>query len=460
MNRAFRTLPLMLLVLAQACGDDDDGDAPTTADFTVRIENIGPTPRALSAGVFNIPVGATDPGALVNTGDAYEFQVTASPGDRLSFVSMFVPSNDYLIATGENGVELFLEPTGQPLNGSITNQLTIWDAGTEEDQPLGEGDNQANPGGAVGQPAPNIGPSDDDPTVRLADAANLPAVSQIVAVTVTTTQTMAGQVTTFTVRIENVSDDSTLNLMGGGNRNVIVTPGVWAVHAPNQDAPFFAVGEADRGLGLESLAEDGNPAPLEITTSSALGPVVPLSPGAFVVFDGDDPLGMIGDTASAGLEDVAEDGMNTVLASEFAAAAGTQTSGTFMMPVGSMAAGPIGPGQSYEFSFRATAAASLTFASMYIQSNDAYLAPAVGGISLFQADGPVSGDVTSQIRLYDAGTEVNEASGLGPNQAPRSAVDTGMAESGAIQLLSDVNDGFTYQTVMETLRVTITSTAS
>jgi hypothetical protein len=44
---------------------------------------------------------------------------------------------------------------------------------------------------------------------------------------------------------------------------------------------------------------------------------------------------------------------------------------------------------------------------------------------------PIAGDITSQILLWDAGTEVNEEPGLGPNQAPlQPAPNTGPVEHG------------------------------
>ena len=58
--------------------------------------------------------------------------------------------------------------------------------------------------------------------------------------------------------------------------------------------------------------------------------------------------------------------------------------------------------------------------------------------------------------LWDAGTEVNEYPGYGPNQAPRqTGADTGADENGVVQLIGDVGDGFPYPSVLSTIRVTI-----
>ncbi|UCC71927.1 MAG: spondin domain-containing protein [Gemmatimonadota bacterium] len=71
-----------------------------------------------------------------------------------------------------------------------------------------------------------------------------------------------------------------------------------------------------------------------------------------------------------------------------------------------------------------------------------------------RASWPISGDVTSQLMLWDAGTEVNQKPGIGLDQAPRqSGPDSGAAESATVRL---VDDGFTYPGVSDVINVTIT----
>lgn len=84
-------------------------------------------------------------------------------------------------------------------------------------------------------------------------------------------------------------------------------------------------------------------------------------------------------------------------------------SGTFM---GAGAPPVIFPGQSVSFSLYASKKQRLTFATMYGWSNDLFFAPANPGIVLYSEDGmPVTGDVSSQIKLWDNGTRVNQAPG-------------------------------------------------
>lgn len=70
------------------------------------------------------------------------------------------------------------------------------------------------------------------------------------------------------------------------------------------------------------------------------------------------------------------------------------------------------PGQSVSFSFYAGPTQRLSFATMYGWSNDLFFAPANPGIQLYTDDGkPITGDVSSSIRLWDNGTRINQKPG-------------------------------------------------
>ncbi len=70
------------------------------------------------------------------------------------------------------------------------------------------------------------------------------------------------------------------------------------------------------------------------------------------------------------------------------------------------------PGESVSFQFAAAKGQALTFATMYGWSNDLFFAPTNPGIKMYQDDGtPIEGDVSSQIRLWDNGTRVNQMPG-------------------------------------------------
>lgn len=70
------------------------------------------------------------------------------------------------------------------------------------------------------------------------------------------------------------------------------------------------------------------------------------------------------------------------------------------------------PGASITIQFSAAKGEALSFATMYGWSNDLFFAPANPGIQLYDADGhPVEGDVSSEIKLWDNGTRINQKPG-------------------------------------------------
>jgi hypothetical protein len=211
--------------------------------------------------------------------------------------------------------------------------------------------------------------------------------------------------THFKVRIENISNGNVLRASTGGDAPFAISPGVWAVHT--KDAPVFTAGQKDRGKGLEAQAEDGNPA---------------------------------------------------VLAESLKHESGVISVGAFTTPEGAGGPAPAGPGQAFEFAFDAKPGSRLTFTSMFGQSNDLFYAPADSGIALFDKNKrPLHGDITWLVMLWDAGTEVNQEPGFGPDQAPRQkAPNTGAAEHGVVQPIEKVKDGFHYPSTRDVLRVTIT----
>ncbi|MCY3669173.1 MAG: spondin domain-containing protein, partial [Gemmatimonadetes bacterium] len=101
------------------------------------------------------------------------------------------------------------------------------------------------------------------------------------------------------------------------NLGTLLAPGAWVAQRGGE--PFFTDGQPDRGAGLEALAEDGNPAEL----AASLYP----------------------------------------------------NSGIFNTPVGADSPGPLTPGNAYEFTFVARPGDRLSFATMYVQSNDLFLSP-------------------------------------------------------------------------------------
>jgi hypothetical protein len=218
-------------------------------------------------------------------------------------------------------------------------------------------------------------------------------------------QYSAGREVTFTIRVENVSTPKTLKLSNGTTAPAPTAPLLWTI--TDEGNPLFTPGKPDRGQGLERLAEDGNP-------------------------------GVLADYIVQNLKSVAHSGVVTV-------------------PSGDNGPGPITPGKAYQFTISAAPGQRLTLAMMFGQSNDLFYAPGPEAIALFDAKGkPLTTDITSQLQLWDAGTEVNEEPGLGPNQAARQpAPNTGPAEHNNVML---VKDQFHYPSVREIVRVSVTPT--
>jgi hypothetical protein len=166
-----------------------------------------------------------------------------------------------------------------------------------------------------------------------------------------------------------------------------------------------------------------------------------LSPGMFVLSEKNAPLFTEGKPARNGLEMQAEDGdPSGLVASLVARHHSSNLHGVFNMPVGMMAAGPIRPGDSYEFTVTAMPGMKLFMTQMFGQSNDWFYAPGTNGIALFDSKGnPVSGDVTDQLILWNTGTEKDEEIGIGPNQGPRQkATNTGVDEHGVVSRVKDI----------------------
>ncbi len=178
-----------------------------------------------------------------------------------------------------------------------------------------------------------------------------------------------------------------------------------------------------------------------------------LSPGLYVVTNDKMNFFKVGKKASNGLEAQAEDGNPELLSKSLLTEIGSAKMGIFNTPLGMDKPAPILPNGAFEFTFTAEEGMKLNFIAMYGQSNDLFYAPEKA-IDLFIDGKALSGDITDKLMLWDAGTEVNQAPGIGADQAPRQkAANTGAAENGVVNL---VKDGFSYPNTKDVLKVTIT----
>jgi hypothetical protein len=207
--------------------------------------------------------------------------------------------------------------------------------------------------------------------------------------------------TKFTIRVENITKPDAFTASNGVKWSLAFSPGTAVVHTDK--APIFTAGKKDRGKGLEAQAEDGNP---------------------------------------------------SMLAKSLQGGKGIKSVAVFNTPVGASGPGPITPGAAYELTISAMPGDRLSLTLMMGQSNDWFYAPAESGIELFKNGKAISGDISSQLMMWDAGTEVDQEPGIGSDQGPRQkGPDTGKAENGVVH---NIQDGKLYSTASSVMRVTIT----
>jgi len=127
-------------------------------------------------GVFNTPVGANMPAPIL-PGGAFEFEVDAVEGQKLTLTTMYGQSNDLFYAPSK-AIELF--ENGEPLNGDITEKMMLWDAGTEVNEEPGTGANQA-----PRQKMANMGMIEKGVVKLVVDSFNYPQTKSVLRVTVT-----------------------------------------------------------------------------------------------------------------------------------------------------------------------------------------------------------------------------------------------------------------------------------
>ncbi|NJB35089.1 spondin domain-containing protein [Croceivirga sp. JEA036] len=393
-----------------------------TTTFNVTISNVA---NYFNAHVFNTPVGASEPGPLTEEGGQYVLEFNAVPGAKISPVTMMGNSNDWFLAPEDfSGIDLW--ENGAALNGvDIASELVLYDLGTEADNDPAS----FPPAGA------NVGPDDPNPATRLVDRNGnrgdfyLSAILDYEA----GDGSSAG---TFTLTITKKATD------------FVVTPGIVVLHA--LENPLFTLGEEDRGVGLEAIAEDGNPMPLYNWFHEAGEQGAPLrlassisvfSPGIVYAFNGDrDPFVLQGETNNPnnGLEEIAEDGNNSVAVSYL--------EGLGIPVAASNETTPVGPGGALTFTLTVPEGQNFKFgySTMFVNSNDWFLAYNNAGYPLFDENGvPVSGTGASEKSyMYDSGTEIDEPVGFGIYQAPRqSGADEGPAdENTTVRRVSELND--------------------
>lgn len=225
----------------------------------------------------------------------------------------------------------------------------------------------------------------------------------------------ATALTRFTVTVEDLSTASTLKLSKGGAMSVPLSAVAWAVHTGGN--PMFTPGQIEPGIGLKGLAEAG----MAREFAANLGRV----PGVR-------SHGACDDAPAAPMK------------------------GGGMKAPASMCR-MLTAGDRSQFTIEARPGDKLSLAAMLGPSNDGLVASGAAGIALFDAGGrPLAGNVTAQMSLWDAGTEVNEEPGLGPNQGVnQQAPNAGDPERRPVRAMADVEFGRLWPPAGRIVRVTL-----
>mgnify|MGYP000725354931 CR=1 FL=1 len=383
-------------------------EAVPAGTFTVKIKNVSMHNDFYEAGYQVVPVDSVNPGPAF-PGASFKFTFHAGRGHRLSFATMYGASNDLFFAPAGTGIELFNGNT--PLEGDITSLIGLWDAGTEVNHTGTDEDPH--------QPVMNIADV-GDPHDYGSVASNIYAWLEY------------NGSSTFTLTLHVKSDGMTP-----------LSPVAWVVHSGGY--PIFEVGQPDYGNGLEHLAEMGNAVDLGENLIDNSGYISPISPGVWVVHKkGQKPIFKEGSPDyGLGLEDIAEMGDPTALYQALMDAG--FDCGVYNTPDGASGPAPLFAGDSYTFHVSLEPGDYLSFASMLGTSNDLFFAFDEKGMSLFNGNRAKSGELHG-VYLWDAGTEVNELPGA-------ATMDT--EENGTVRKIMDVNDGFNYPEIQNMIEVSV-----
>jgi hypothetical protein len=256
----------------------------------------------------------------------------------------------------------------------------------------------------------------------------------------------------------------------GSERNE--APGMGPNQAPRQAAANTGPTEAGVSLRTDgtrsipipsamldvSVTLSGSDYSVTLKNKSNQGPLMsPLSPAFYALHDSSYQYFTAGNPASAGLERLAEEGNSAVLVTE------ANSAGAMAATAGSAA---YGPGSSVSFTVTPTSSKSLLSLAMMIgQTNDVFIGTHPQGVPLLDSTGvprsaaDVQTDIMRSLAAWDAGTEANEAPGVGPNQAPRQpAANTGPADpNNTVRLYADSTNDLAHLGNLLTLTVTHTT---
>ncbi|MBA3971782.1 MAG: spondin domain-containing protein [Bacteroidetes bacterium] len=225
------------------------------------------------------------------------------------------------------------------------------------------------------------------------------------------------------------------------------------------DCPAPVTPTADNSRTFKVLVEN-----ISTTTTLQTGAMpdrsVPLSHGVYAVY-ASGSLFTLGQAADEGIQRIAEDGMTTVKTDVLNNMSGIFDHGEFVAPGGPDNGSALFMGESSMFMISAKPGDKLQIASMFVQSNDWFYGFGEGGLALFNGTTAITGDVSSKLVLYDAGSELDEAPGLGTTQKPdQQPMDMNIGPNDGTTIITDAmvrhSATFTIPATNMVIRVTVT----
>jgi hypothetical protein len=429
-SRTFKPLmALPLLAVFASCSKDHD-HMPAPVSNTITIENVLQSQPLVESGTFQ----NTGKSPVIMPGESVSFQFAAAKGEAVSFAAMYGWSNDLFFAPANPGIQVY-DADGKPIEGDVSSQIKLWDNGTRINQQPGA--NVTHPGTAETTPQ-NI------TEVTGTDAQGntyLPA-SSLMKVSLKYNGN-----STFTLTIKNASGDTA--------NETPFSPGVWAIsyiaggNLLNPD-PLYMKGKPTAN-GLTNIAEMGNPTELYDYIKGITGIFTPLSPVLVVVYNGiDNPVYTVGQNdAGHGLTALAQKGDASGLADYLKTVKGVKNvyvlaaaSSTVLLP---QINGQ--PGSSVSQQLSVVKGDKVAIATMYGFSNDWFFA------TKGEIDATQTGDISSQVALFDDGTAVNQFPGAGVTQF--NLAGTPLTESKPIMEVPNPNAFTTLPAINNIIKVTL-----
>ena len=378
--------------------DSYDGGSPSTPGIE-RIAEDGNT--AVLASEFFSSMAGTIEGTLngigpiapgASTTKRFTIDSNSSLSQFFSYASMVIPSNDAYVANGNPTAHPLFDESGEFIGAEITIQGSdVNDAGTEVNDEL-----PANTA-FFGQSAPNTGETENGvntphPGFKAADQGGILADSQFSNADFTNAGYTIGKITVSRVQAKPTLVSVTFR--NGALENGTYQTPVW--------------------IGVHD--------------------------GSFDLFDLESP-------ASEALERLAEDGTTGPISDLFAA---SQPNGIQTTVISGGAIPPFAPGDSASITLELDANSPqdryLSFASMVIPSNDAFVGNSdPKAYPIFDDEGNLLRDriIISDLRVYDAGTEVNDEIPENTAFLAQSAPNTGVTENGNVTVHPGFNEAGT-----------------